>query len=305
MNTKEKIQQFQSLSIPFVNIREHSWQKHFLKGYRKRLHGFVCLVLVVFSGQSEQAVEAQRKAPPGKPGAIELNSPNGLTLDGEGNLFISDISAHRIFKLDRRGKLAVIAGTGQGGFSGDGGPAINAQLHAPHDLAFDAAGNLLIADTGNQRIRRINRQGVIATLIGGLNNPQSIALDQAGDLLIADTYNHLIRRVDRDGKMTTIAGTVPGFGGDGGPAGKAQINLPMAVAVGPDRSIYISDAANSRIRRISPDGIIHTVVGFGPAQDTYGGGFAGDGGPAEKAKLFSATDRVTAARVFSKRSALI
>ncbi|MBS1788013.1 MAG: hypothetical protein JST85_09840 [Acidobacteria bacterium] len=238
--------------------------------------------------------------------APSLNLPNGVALNADGELFISDIGAHQVFKLTNHGRLTVIAGTGEDGFSGDGGLATNAQLHAPHDLLFDAAGNLLIADTENQRIRRIDRSGVITTIAGNgsaeyagnggaataasLNNPQSIAFDREGRLLIADTYNHVIRRVDHNGIIATIAGTVPGHGGDGGPATKAQINLTMAVAVGPDGSIFISDAANSRIRQVTPDGTIQTIAGFGPAQDTYGGGYAGDGGPPAKAKLFSATD---------------
>lgn len=235
-----------------------------------------------------------------------LSLPNGLALNAKGELFISDIGAHQVFKLANHGRLTVIAGTGEDGFSGDGGLATKAQLHAPHDLLFDAAGDLLIADTENQRIRRIDPAGVITTVAGNgnaeyagdggtataasLNNPQSIAFDHEGRLLIADTYNHVVRRVDHNGIITTIAGTVPGHGGDGGPAAKAQINLTMAVAVGPDGSIFISDAANSRIRQVRPEGTIQTIAGFGPAQDTYGGGYAGDGGPAAKARLFSATD---------------
>ncbi|MGE0886944.1 MAG: hypothetical protein AB7P14_25765 [Blastocatellales bacterium] len=236
----------------------------------------------------------------------ELIYPNGLALDDEGNLFISDIGSHQVLRLDRRGKLSVIAGTGDGGFGGDGEQASKARLFAPHDLAFDDQGNLLIADTYNQRIRRIDRNGIISTLAGNgqssysgdggsaleasLNNPQSLAFDSKGALLIGDTYNHVVRRVDRNGKITTVAGTVPGYGGDGGAANHAQINLTMAVAASTDGSFYISDAANSRIRKVTTDGSIQTIAGFGPAQDTYGGGFAGDGGPPEKAKLFSAAD---------------
>ncbi len=209
-------------------------------------------------------------------------------------------------KWDARGPVAMVAGTGAPGFSGDGGPATKAQLHAPHDLLFDAEGNLLIADTGNHRIRKIDRRGIITTIAGdgkalqsnyngaapatSLNNPQSLALDRAGNLLIADTFNHVIRQLDRSGKLTIFAGSVAGFGGDGGLATSAQLSLPMAVTVAPDSSVYISDAGNSRIRQITPDGKIKTIAGFGPAADTYGGGYAGDGGPAEKAKLFSATD---------------
>ena len=236
----------------------------------------------------------------------KLNLPNGLALNSKGELFISDIGAHQVFKLDLRGRLSVIAGTGAGGFAGDGRLAAKALLHAPHDMMFDAEGNLLIADTYNQRIRRVDRSGVISTIVGNgsaelagdggaaldaaLNNPQSIAFDREGRLLIADTFNHVIRRVNRDGVISTVAGTVPGHGGDGGPATRAQINLTMAVAVGNVGSVFLSDAANSRIRQVPPDGIIQTIAGFGPAQDTYGGGFAGDGGAPAKAKLFSATD---------------
>jgi sugar lactone lactonase YvrE len=123
-----------------------------------------------------------------------------------------------------------------------------------------------------------------------LNNPQGLAIDREGNILVADTFNHVVRRIDGAGAMTIFAGSVAGYGGDGGPATEAQMNLPMAVTVAPDGAVYVSDAANSRVRRISTDRKIQTVAGFGPAQDTYGGGFAGDGGPPEKAKLFSATD---------------
>ncbi|MGH9841930.1 MAG: hypothetical protein ACREEM_24505 [Blastocatellia bacterium] len=237
---------------------------------------------------------------------VALVYPNGLAFDNQGDLYVSDIGAHRILKHTRRGQLLVVAGTGQSGFSGDGGLAAKAQLHSPHDLAFDAEGNLFVADSGNHRIRRIDRQGVIITIAGdglsaktgyndpllpnSLNNPQSLAFDREENLLIADTYNHVVRRLDRNGAMTIFAGSVPGYGGDGGAATKAQISLPMAVAVAPDSGVYISDAGNSRIRRVAPDGMIQTVAGYGPPQDTYGGGYAGDGGPPEKAKLFSATD---------------
>lgn len=235
-----------------------------------------------------------------------LLSPNGLVFDSQGNLYISDLGTHRIVKRMPNGRLTVVAGTGEPGFSGDGGPATKAQLHAPHDLLFDAEGNLLIADTGNQRIRKMDRQGIITTMAGdgkalqsnyngavpatSLNNPQSLALDRAGNLLIADTFNHVIRKLDRSGTLTLFAGSVAGFGGDGGDATMAQMNLPMAVTVAPDGSVYVSDAGNSRIRQITPDGKIKTIAGFGPAADTYGGGYAGDGGLPEKAKLFSATD---------------
>jgi sugar lactone lactonase YvrE len=261
---------------------------------------FVCASLWGLTEAARQKEARKRSS------IVKLVHPNGLALDGKGDLYISDIGSHRVLKLDSRGRLIVIAGTGEGGFSGDGGSATKARLFAPHDLAFDAEGNLLIADTYNHRVRRIDRQGVITTVAGdgkavyssygsaapknSLNNPQGIALDRAGNILVADTFNHVVRRIDRHGAMTIFAGSVAGYGGDGGPATEAQMNLPMAVTVAPDGAVYVSDAANSRVRRVSTDGKIQTVVGFGPAQDTYGAGFAGDGGPPEKAKIFSATD---------------
>jgi serine/threonine-protein kinase len=123
-----------------------------------------------------------------------------------------------------------------------------------------------------------------------LNNPQSIAVDREGNLFIADTYNHLVKRMDREGKMSIFAGSEAGLAGDKGPANKAQLNLPQAVAVGPDGAVYISDSSNSRIRRVGMDGIIVTIAGSGPGSGEGGAGFGGDGGPAEKAKIFSPAD---------------
>ena len=226
---------------------------------------------------------------------IALIYPNGLVIDSAGNLLISDIATHQILKLEKNGNLSVIAGTGEGGFGGDNGPATAAQLHAPHDILFDGEGNLLIADTFNHRIRRIDSRGIISTIVGDgktttLNNPQSIALDRDGNLFIADTYNHVVKRVDRDGKMSIFAGTEAGLAGDKALANKCQLNLPQAVAVAPNGSVFISDSANSRIRRVGADGIIQTIAGSGPGSGEGGAGFGGDGGPAEKAKIFSPAD---------------
>jgi sugar lactone lactonase YvrE len=242
-----------------------------------------------------------------KSALLSLTAPNGVALDGDGNLYISDIGAHRVLKLNRRGRLTVIAGNGEGGFSGDGGPAVAARLFSPHDVAIDRDGNLLIADTFNHRIRRVDRLGVITTVAGSgkaeysgdnglalqasFNNPQGLAVDSDGGLMVADTYNYVVRRIDRNGRITTFAGSrQPGFAGDGAAANAAQLSLPMAVAVARDGSVYISDAGNSRVRRVAPDGTIQTVVGYGAGSGVYGAGFTGDGGPPEKAKIFSATD---------------
>lgn len=248
---------------------------------------------------------------PAKPAAragrpLSLSLPNGLALDPQGNLFISDIGTHRVVKLDRRGLLSPVAGTGEGGFSGDQRPAATARLFAPHDLALDAAGSLYVADTYNHRVRRIDRSGVITTVAGSgrggyagdggpaarasLDNPQGIARGPDGSLYIADTFNHVVRRVDPQGVITTFAGTAAGLAGDGGPANRAQLSLPMAVAAAPDGSVYICDTGNNRIRRVGREGTIETVAGYGPGSGTAGAGFAGDGGPPGKARLFAPTD---------------
>ena len=260
--------------------------------------GWLSILLILSMGGG--AVAQKQSAAP------QPISPNGLALDAKGDLYFSDLGAHRIFKVAKTGKLVVIAGTGEVGFSGDGGLATKAQLNSPHDLLFDQDGNLLIADTGNNRIRRIDRSGIVTTIAGdgkalqsnfngtapatSLNNPQSLALNRDGDLLIADTYNHVIRQLDKTGKLTIFAGSVSGFGGDGAAATKAQISLPQAVAVAADGSVYLSDSGYSRIRHVGTDGTIKTIGGYGPAQDTYGGGYGGDGGILEKARFFAPTD---------------
>src|SRR5262245_23069268 len=142
--------------------------------------------------------------------APALLTPTGLALDADGTLYISDNTTHQILRLTR-GRLDVVAGTGEGGFSGDGGPAVRARLFAPNGLALDADGSLLVADTYNHRIRRIDRRGVITTIAGtgtaaadgdgglataaSLNGPQDVAIDR-GNVFIADTYNARVRRID-------------------------------------------------------------------------------------------------------------
>ena len=234
--------------------------------------------------------------------SVRLIQPTGLALDGAGSLYISDIGTHQILKLVRE-RLTVVAGTGAGGFGGDGGAATRAQLFAPQGLAIDARGNLLVADTFNHRIRRIDRGGTITTIAGNgiaayagdggpaaaaaFNGPQDLAVTADGSIFVADTYNAVVRRIDAAGIVSTFAGSEPGLGGDGGPATKALLNMPSAVAVAPDGAVYVSDAANSRIRRIAADGTIQTVAGTGGGSGLGGAGFTGDGGPAEKSKTFS------------------
>lgn len=241
--------------------------------------------------------------------APSLLAPNGIVPLSDGSLLISDIESHRIFHLDASGRLTVWGGTGQPNYAGDGQHVTQAAFNAPNDLKRDQVNNaVLIADSNNHRIRKVDLRNFIITTVAGngkseltgdggpatlasLNNPQGIALDHLGNMLIADTYNHVVRRIGIDGVITTLGGSTAGLSGDGGPATSAQLSLPMAVAFDNDsRTFYISDAGNSRIRRVSSDGIIETVCGIGKGSDDAGAGFSGDGEIAIKAKIFSALD---------------
>ena len=222
----------------------------------------------------------------------------GLAVDGSGNLYVADASNQRIRRIDPDGVITTIAGTGERGFGGDGGPATEAQLYNPVGLAVDGSGNLYVADYFNQRIRRIDPDGVITTIAGTgergfggddgpateaqLNFPVGLAVDGSGNLYVADYLNQRIRRIDPDGVITTIAGTgEPGFGGDDGPATEAHLHSPVRLAVDGSGNLYVSDSLNQRIRRIDPDGVITTIAG------TEDPGFGGDGGPAAEAHLNS------------------
>jgi DNA-binding beta-propeller fold protein YncE len=197
------------------------------------------------------------------------------------------------------GTIMTVAGTGQEGFSGDGGPATQARLRLPWDVAVDPADNILVADSDNNRMRRVSLDGRITTVAGTgrvsqgsfsgdggmataatLNFPRTLALDREGNLFIGDGGNHRVRKVSPAGIITTVAGNgQPGFSGDGGPATEAGLNVPVGVVVDRAGNLFFVDAYNQRIRKVSPDGIITTVAGSDQK------GYAGDGGPATQARL--------------------
>jgi uncharacterized protein (TIGR03437 family) len=226
--------------------------------------------------------------------SAQMYQPRGLAMDAAGNLYIADLLNQCIRKVSN-GVITTVAGNGTAGFGGDNGPATSAQLNSPYGVAVDAAGNLYIADAGNNRIRKVTG-GVIATVAGNgttgfggdggpatsaqLNNPYGIAVDSAGNLYIADHNNSRIRKVS-NGTITTVAGNgTRGFGGDNGAATSAMLSLPCSVAVDSAGNLYIADYANYRIRRVS-NGTITTVAGNG----TSGNG--GDSGPATSAQFMS------------------
>jgi uncharacterized protein (TIGR03437 family) len=216
---------------------------------------------------------------------LPIGNLQGVAADGAGNVYFSSLNS--VFKVDPNGALTRVAGNSRPGYSGDGGPATDAQLNA-FGLAVDGTGNLFIA-TGN-RIRRVSPNGVIATVAGGGTgglgdggpatdaelNAYGVAVDTAGNLFVAGGSR--IRKISTAGIITTVGGNgTTGTTGDGGPAANAQINGPGDVAVDRAGNIFFPD--NQRVRKISISGIITTVAGNGQCC------FAGDGGQAAKAQL--------------------
>ena len=207
----------------------------------------------------------------------------------------------------RHGQIYIMDTDGAAAFSGDGGPASRARLNDPYGVAVDASGNFFIADTENNRIRRVDgATGIITTVAGdgtagfsgdggaaasaSLNRPFGAALDALGNLFIAAFGNHRIRKVDlATGIITTVAGDgITGFNGDGGPAADASLEGPPGVAVDELGNLLIADSGNHRIRKVDvATGIITTVAGNGTA------GFSGDSGPADQCQPLRAPRRVS------------
>ena len=221
-----------------------------------------------------------------------------MAVDSAGNLYIADSLNCRIRKVASGGNISTFAGNGTLSYSGDGSAASQAQLNTPQGVAADSSGNLYIADTLNNVVRKVSPNGTISNFAGNggagssgdgsaatsaqLHGPQGLAVDAAGNLYIADTLNAKVRKVSAaSGVITTVAGSgTPGYGGDGGAAASAQLNLPIGVAVDSSGNLYIADFGNSRVRKVSASGaIIGTVAGNGST------GYSGDGGPAAKAQL--------------------
>ncbi len=231
--------------------------------------------------------------------SAELSFPAAVAVDGIGRVFVVDTQNARIRRVETDGTITTIAGTGVAGFSGDGGPALLAQLANPNGIAVDGLGRVVIADTDNNRIRQIDIDGTITTLAGTgtagftgdgadatlaeLSGPYGVAIDDSGRVIVTDTGSSAVRRIGTDGVIATLAGNgSDGFGGDGGPAVAAQLAFPVGVTVDAQGAIVVVDTLNQRIRRIGTDGMIATIAGTGTV------GYGGDGGLASAAPIANA-----------------
>ena len=222
-----------------------------------------------------------------------IGSPRGVATDAGGNLYFA--ASNCVLRLDENGALTRLAGNARFGYSGDGSGATNAQMSNPNGVAVDSGGNLYIADTSNNRIRRVLPAGIVVTeagtgggvpgdggpaTLGGLQGPRGVAVDGSGSVYVADTGDNRIRKISPSGIITTVVGNgTPGYSGDGGQATSAQLSAPASVFVDAAGNLYIADSGNNRVRRVSSAGTITTVAGSGPP------GYSGDGGPATSAQL--------------------
>ena len=179
-----------------------------------------------------------------------LLDPNGVAIDADGTIYITDTGNRRVRKVDAEGVITTFAGTGEQGDGGDGGPATSAQFYYPGGLAIDSAGNVYIADLYGHRIRKVDTEGIITTFAG---------TGEAGD-------------ADKDGDI-----------GDGGPATSAQLHYPAGLAFDADDNLYIADAGNSRIRKVTRMGEDYIITTFAGSERS----FSGDDGPAAEAQLSS------------------
>lgn len=227
--------------------------------------------------------------------SAELLYPGAVAVDASGFLYIADTGNQRVRKVVN-GTINTVAGNGSTGYSGDGGSALSAMLNSPSGLVVDSAGDIFIADFGNNVVRKVSIAGIISTVAGNdspgysgdgglatsaqLAGPTGLVLDASGNLYIADSGNHVVRVVTPGGNISTFAGNGGlGYSGDGGLAVNAQLATPVGLTRDAAGNLYISDSGANVIRMVTPAGLIITIGGNGAV------GYAGDGAPATQAKF--------------------
>lgn len=279
----------------------------FLRFLLKALWGFLLLFMIVNHGHAQMMTTILGT---GLDLDFDLRKEKigGLCVDAYGNVFVSMKFQHRVLKINPSGEVTVVAGTGVAGYSGDGGPATEAQLQYPGRVFVDALGHLYIGGSlvnmgprkpriGNHRIRKVDAKGNISTLFegqgvsgiqgdGGLSLqehlyiPGAVFVDEMGHIFVADTNNNRVYKIDTMGNLSVVAGIGrPGYSGDGGLATLAQLHDPADICVDKQGNLLIADRRNHCIRKVDSAGVISTLVGTGAA------GFSGDGGPAAEAQL--------------------
>ena len=223
--------------------------------------------------------------------SASLGNPYGVATDQAGNVYVSSAPCSCVYMLDTKGVLNLVAGIGRTGYSGDGGPAVNAELNSLASnvrglgIAVGPDASLYIADHLNNRVRKVSPDGIIVTVAGNgsagfsgdkgpataaqLNNPVEVAVDAGGNIYVADFFNNRVRRVSVSGVITTFAGNgTAGHAGDGGQAIAAQLSGPTAVTNDSMGNVYIADS--DRVRKVSTDGTITTIAGGGSSKPTNG-----------------------------------
>jgi len=206
-----------------------------------------------------------------------FHNPWGITIDASGAMYVADRDNNAVELVNRTGVVSTVAGSIHPNYSGDGGRATDATMNNPLGVAVDEQGNLYVADSNNNRVRKIDTHGIITTFAGTgkagssgdggpaikatLNDPSGVAFDGNGNLFVMETGGDRIREIDTRGIITTFAGTGNvGYSGDGGPAWKAELNDPGGIAFDRRGDLYIADRGNACIRMVDPAGIIHTLI---------------------------------------------
>ena len=217
--------------------------------------------------------------------AARFNSPYGLAVDAAGNVYVADRGNHVVRKITGAGVVTTFAGSAGSAGSADGAGSA-ARFNNPYGLTFDGEGNLVVADRGNQTVRKISPAGVVSTFAGSpgvagsadgngsaarFSNPSGIAYDGTGNFYLADTANHTIRKIAADGSVTTLAGTAGSSGTTSGTGAAARFAFPVGVVVGPTGDVFVADASNDTIRRVTPAGAV-TLFAGGADQRGYANG---------------------------------